>query len=61
MKSESNMTTRNLVVSGGDVIAKDINGKGGIKAFAIPLFAFDLEFGFNRIQLQLVFVYRVLD
>ena len=26
---------------GGDVFAKDINGKGGIKAFAMTLFAYD--------------------
>ena len=26
---------------GGDVIAKDINGKGRIKAFAMTLFAYD--------------------
>ena len=44
---------------GGDVIAKDINGKGGIKAFAMTLFAYDL--GFIRIQLQLVIVRPILD
>ena len=28
---------------GGDVIAKDINGKEGIKYFAMTLFAYDLD------------------
>ena len=43
----------------GDVIAKDINGKRAIKAFVKTLFAYD--FGFVRIQHQLVIVHPVFD
>ena len=38
MKFESKMTPRFLAVGvGGDVIAKDVNGKGRIKAFTMTL------------------------
>ena len=41
-----------------DLVTKDIYGKGGCKVFAMTHVAYESEFGFIRIQLQLVFVHQ---
>ena len=63
LKSESkNDTQISGGWCGGDVIVKDINGKGGIKGFAMTLLPMTIKkLSFITIQLQLVVVHPVLD
>ena len=62
LRDKVNIWVENDIQIPGGWCGRDvINGKGGIKAFAMTRFAYDYEFGFIRFQLQLIVVHPVLD